>query len=803
MDRLYRNLKDYITLDELGLDIHMVKENEIFTKSSRSAQKFMHGIRVMMAKNYIDNLSEEVKKGLHTKANQHWWPSFAPPGYRNTMGEVGKRIIVPDPVPGPMVTKLFEWFASGQYSLKSLAIKAYTEGFRFRNSRNKVPVTTLHKILRKRIYTGDFDYAGVTYQGSHMPLVTQEVWNRVQNILDGRHETKGCRGRRAFPYSGMVWCGHCGCSLVGEVKKARYVYYHCTGYRGKCGEWYTREENLRQQFARGLGALIISPATKRWLTTELMGSVEADRRRRTAAERRDEAELERAQARLDMLYEDRLDGRVDAATYDRKAGEIRQEQIKIQHEIASAEANTLPPVQQAMLQTSQSAEEFPDALGAEQRRLLRLVLKEASWKGSELRMSLREPFEKLRLSNSVTGTNHKSLGAKDVVLITGGGRGIRTPERVTPLTVFKTAAFNHSAIPPSSILPDLIALPILSRCCLLLFSLPRHDCHYFVTGRQGRHGARLGVVVAVGVPHGRVDRRVPQEFFDSDEVHPGIREARGERMPEGVPGDAAEAGPPERRLPTGLEIEEPVAGQRVVKHVRPMFGRLLRFEHGQRRVIERHLQLAAGFAHDDRDPLLLYIHLLPHQVENVAAPQAGVGGEQEQFPQIRGRRGQQALLVRLADGAKLKIVLRQEFHQPDRIRAVVHAPPLGHVEHVLEQGAFPVDGCRRNFPDAVLLEVLDPQGSDGFQNYRPEKSLKISVHLLVALPGTLVSLGIGDVTLPEIGHRDVHGFDVNAPLRFGNTQGDELFCLTSVRGSGRFLHPFAVRIKIRIPDSAS
>jgi site-specific DNA recombinase len=58
-DRLYRNLKDYITLDELNVEIHMVKENEILSRSSRSAQKFMHGIRVLMAKNYIDNLSEE------------------------------------------------------------------------------------------------------------------------------------------------------------------------------------------------------------------------------------------------------------------------------------------------------------------------------------------------------------------------------------------------------------------------------------------------------------------------------------------------------------------------------------------------------------------------------------------------------------------------------------------------------------------------------------------------------------------------------------------------------------------------
>src|SRR6266436_7698385 len=41
----------------------------------------------------------------------------------------------------------------------------------------------------------------------------------------------------------------------------------------------------------------------------------------------------------------------------------------------------------------------------------------------------------------------------------GGGRGIRTPERVTPLTVFKTAAFNHSAIPPTFKLADCRAAP--------------------------------------------------------------------------------------------------------------------------------------------------------------------------------------------------------------------------------------------------------------------------------------------------------------------------------------------------------
>jgi site-specific DNA recombinase len=55
-DRLYRNLKDWVTLDELDLEIHFVKENVILSQESRSSEKFMHGIKVLMAKNYIDPL---------------------------------------------------------------------------------------------------------------------------------------------------------------------------------------------------------------------------------------------------------------------------------------------------------------------------------------------------------------------------------------------------------------------------------------------------------------------------------------------------------------------------------------------------------------------------------------------------------------------------------------------------------------------------------------------------------------------------------------------------------------------------
>jgi len=66
-----------------------------------------------MAKNYVDNLSEETRKGMQEKAEQGIWPSFAPLGYRNVAVADGKKIIEPDPESAPIISRLFEWHATG------------------------------------------------------------------------------------------------------------------------------------------------------------------------------------------------------------------------------------------------------------------------------------------------------------------------------------------------------------------------------------------------------------------------------------------------------------------------------------------------------------------------------------------------------------------------------------------------------------------------------------------------------------------------------------------------------------------
>src|SRR5277367_6533702 len=157
-DRLYRNLKDWVTMDELEVEIHFPKEGVVLSRESRSSEKFMRGIKVLMAKNYIDNRSEEARKGMQEKAEQGIWPTKSPLGYRNVAGPNGKKNIAVDPEVAPIVSKIFEWYATGQYALKEVALKARDAGFIYRRTGASVPVSAVHTILRNRLYTGQFEW---------------------------------------------------------------------------------------------------------------------------------------------------------------------------------------------------------------------------------------------------------------------------------------------------------------------------------------------------------------------------------------------------------------------------------------------------------------------------------------------------------------------------------------------------------------------------------------------------------------------------------------------------------------------
>lgn len=416
-DRLYRNLKDWVTVDELEVEIHFPKEGVVLSRESRSSEKFMHGIKVLMAKNYIDNLSEEARKGMQEKAEQGIWPTKAPLGYRNVAGPDGKRIIATDPAVAPVVASLFEWYATGQHSLHDIARMARGAGLAYRRSGSSVPTSTIHTILRKRLYTGWFDWKGQVYQGSHEPLVSVELWERVQRVLDGRSAKKHRRVTHDFAFSGLMACSKCGCSIVGEIKKKRYVYYHCSGYADKCRDEpascrrkHVREERLEERFTALLGRLQFDDEVLAWVREALGASHADERREHDAAIERLQAEYKRLDDRVHAMYVDKLDGKIGGDFYDRFAGEWRQEQSRLQREIdrhQRADESFMDEGLQILELARNAQKLFERQEPREKRRLLNFVLSNCVWEDGEVRATFRQPFDLLAKTAAI-GAGHEA-----------------------------------------------------------------------------------------------------------------------------------------------------------------------------------------------------------------------------------------------------------------------------------------------------------------------------------------------------------------------------------------------------------
>lgn len=157
-DRLYRNFRDYLLLDELvsdlNLEVYLVKESQVIRRDSRSDAKFIHGLNVLQAKKYVDNLSEEVKKGMLQKAKQGRYPGGSIAiGY---LLDKNTDTINVDPLRAPIVAEIFERYAERRGSLRTIAAWARSQGLT--GSRPGKPVTTcqIERILKNPFYYREF-----------------------------------------------------------------------------------------------------------------------------------------------------------------------------------------------------------------------------------------------------------------------------------------------------------------------------------------------------------------------------------------------------------------------------------------------------------------------------------------------------------------------------------------------------------------------------------------------------------------------------------------------------------------------
>jgi len=384
-DRLYRNLRDCLTLEDLDLEIHLPKEGQIVSKNARSQAKLIHGIHVVLARNYIENLREEVKKGMREKAEQGIYPSRPPLGYRNNKLE---HTIEVDWEKALISKRMFELYSNGQYSLQEVW-KALKREFDVKLSKSHV-----EKLLKNPFYTGAFYWGGKLYAGTHTPLISQVLFDRVQAVFGGHNQPK--YKKHQFAYSGLLRCAYDNCMVTAELKKNRYTYYRCTGYRGKCDLPYFREEQLGEQLGQILKDIHIPDDILQQLEHAMLNDKGRAEARIKADRDRLESKLLQIRRRIDQAYLDKLDGKISDAFWEAKSAEWNQDQQRI---LAALEAFKRPSqdgVQNGLRILELANKAYFLYLRqppAEKAKLLRIVLSNCKVDALNVYPTYRKPFD--------------------------------------------------------------------------------------------------------------------------------------------------------------------------------------------------------------------------------------------------------------------------------------------------------------------------------------------------------------------------------------------------------------------------
>lgn len=259
-DRLSRNAGDLgsvVDLMDQGKLCEIRTYSQLFTNNPN--EKFLLMILGSQAKLENDNRGINVKRGLRTRVEMGLWPTLAPIGYLNQKRMDKKCQVIVDSKRAPAIRKMFEkvgydkWSGRKLYHWLKHDLNFYTRG-------NKpLSLSGIYRVLQNSFYAGTFEYprdSGNWYQGTHKPLISQELFEKVQEQLK---RDNIAREAREFAFTKLMVCGYCASGITAQEKykklrdgtTAKYIYYNCTRSQDRhCTNKYIREEELIRELLK-------------------------------------------------------------------------------------------------------------------------------------------------------------------------------------------------------------------------------------------------------------------------------------------------------------------------------------------------------------------------------------------------------------------------------------------------------------------------------------------------------------------------------------------------------------------------
>ena len=449
LDRLQRGFGECEKIKELlkadKIEVHFIVESLILDKFSSDDDFTRYDFGILSAKLYLTSMNKNVKRSQKYNREAGLWQGLAPIGYLNAKDERRRATLILDPERAPIIKQIFEEYASGVHSLKSVWLSAKEKGLMSKepnyNPRSKnygkigpISRNKIHDILTNTFYYGAMYVADEEIDEktkkpvktfykliNHVydPIISKELFDKVQKVLKTRKKEKFCKEQKyagiPFVFRGLITC-KCGCAITPEHHKKgnkEYVYLRCSHQKGACSQKLVNENTILEQLEQEIFHQIrISPTMHDLLKTSITQSLEDEKKINASIRKKIAEEISLIDTRLERLWECYLDRDIDKARY-----ELEKQKYLEQKKDLNARVEKYSDISNGLKENIGKAIDFAANLSNlmkaaspdEKNMLLKRLLTNCVLDGEVLKYEIKAPFDKL-----LSCTNYKKW--KDIAI---------------------------------------------------------------------------------------------------------------------------------------------------------------------------------------------------------------------------------------------------------------------------------------------------------------------------------------------------------------------------------------------------
>lgn len=408
IDRFQRRFNECRDVEALLMDdkieLHFYKEGLILNKNSSSADIMRWDMGILSAKMYIAAMRDNVNRSMNYNWSLGKWQGRASIGYLNAKDENGKATVILDPDRAPIIKKIFEEYATGHHSLKTIWKMAKDLSLSPVKSKTQKPISrvTVYNILTNPFYYGEMIVKEEIIPHIYKPLITKSMFERVNDLLSGNktHSNTSEYASIPFAFRGLIKCAHCGCTISPDTHdNGAYIYLRCGKLRGTCNQESVNENIILKQLDDEVFSRIRIPnKLLESLKKNVRQYLDKESDSNACMKRQITNELNKLNAREMRIKDLFYDGLIERAEWDEEKAKItikRKELQKTAEKYADISKDIKDAIDKVLDIAASASMIMKTANPFQKKELLSLILSDCYLDGQKLLYKLRKPFDKL------------------------------------------------------------------------------------------------------------------------------------------------------------------------------------------------------------------------------------------------------------------------------------------------------------------------------------------------------------------------------------------------------------------------